>query len=445
VTEGQKGKEAGPVPQEAKHPVKVQGRWTWTNPAVWTERMLKALEEGVQGGRWYSLMDKVSSPRTLIVGFEAVKANKGAPGIDHQTIEMFEARMEEEVKRLSDELKAGTYRPKAVRRTWIRKPGSAEKRPLGIPTIRDRVVQAALRSVIEPIYEQGFADQSYGFRPERGCKDALRRVDELLKQGHVYVVDADLKGYFDTIPHEPWVGLVEKKIADGKVLHLIQKFLDGEVMDGLERWTPERGSPQGAVISPLLSNIYLDPIDHLMKAEGYEMVRYADDIVVLCRSAEKAQQALETVRRWTEQAGLTLHPTKTHVVNASQRGQGFDFLGYHFERGYRWPREKSLKKLQDSIREKTGRGNGHSLKVIIKSVNRTLRGWLEYFKHSHGSFCALDKWVRMRLRSILRRRHGRKGRGRGLDHQRWTNIFFAAQGLVSLSDSHRRLRQSRAG
>jgi RNA-directed DNA polymerase len=406
--------------------------------------MLEALERGVEGGRWYSLIDKVMKPLTLWAAFQAVLRNKGAAGVDHQTVEMFEERWGTEVERLAKELGEGTYQPKPVKRVWIPKPGSAEKRPLGIPAVRDRVVQAALRSVLEPIFEKEFAAHSYGFRPKRGCKDALRRVDWLLKQGHVHVVDADLKSYFDTIPHERLMQRVAEKVSDGEVLRLIQKFLDVDVMDGLERWTPEQGSPQGAVISPLLSNIYLNPLDHLMAERGWEMVRYADDFVILCRSAEEAARALETVKRWTEQEGLTLHPTKTRVVDASQPG-GFDFLGYHFERGYRWPREKSLRKLRDSLREKTRRTNGNSLRVIIKNINATLSGWLQYFKHSHGSFRDIDKWLRMRLRSVLRKRLGRDGRGRGHDHHRWPNKFFEQMGLLSLESAHRTLRQSRAG
>jgi len=445
VTEQKKGIQSGAVPEKASPPDRIRDRWSWTNPLVWTERMLTALERGVRGGQWYSLMDKVDDLRTLTSAFEQVRGNKGAAGVDHQTVEMFEERVDAEVEKLANELRDGRYRPKALRRAWIPKPGSSGERPLGIPTVRDRVVQTALKMVLEPIYEREFAEQSYGFRPQRGCKDALRRVDVLLKEGHVHVVDADLKSYFDTIPHEALMERVEAKVSDGAVLALVERFLDAEVMDGLKSWTPEAGSPQGAVISPLLSNIYLDSLDQQMKAEGFEMVRYADDFVVLCRSAEEATRALERIRQWTEQSGLTLHPTKTRVVDASQEGGGFDFLGYHFERGYRWPRKKSLQKLKDAVRAKTRRTNGNSLRVIVSMLNGTLRGWFEYFKHSHGTFRDLDSWIRMRLRSILRKRHHRKGRGRGLDHHRWPNAYFAQVGLVSLDASRRALRQSRAG
>ena len=245
-------------------------------------------------------------------------------------------------------------------------------------------------------------------------------------------MDADLKSYFDTIPHAALMDWVREKVADGRVLGLLEAFLTQKVMETAKGWTPEEGTPQGAVISPLLSNLYLNPLDHHMEESGAGMVRYADDFVILCRSEAEARETLEQVRQWTVSAGLKLHPVKTRIVDATQEG-GFDFLGYHFERGYRWPREKSLKKFNDTIRAKTRRNHGQSLAAIVTDLNRTLRGWFEYFKHSHRTtFPRLDQWLRMRLRSILRRRQGRKGRGRGLDHQRWPNAFFAEQGLLSL-------------
>jgi RNA-directed DNA polymerase len=324
----------------------------------------------------------------------------------------------------------------------IPKPGGKEKRPLGIPTVRDRVVQAALLAVLEPIFERDFAAHSYGFRPNRGCLDALRRVDNLLKAGYSWVVDADLKGYFDSIPHSPLKQRVAEKVSDGKVLKLVDAFLTAKVMETAEGWTPQKGTPQGAVVSPLLSNIYLDPLDQKMATKGIEMVRYADDFVILCRSEAEAKQALGQVQEWTVSAGLQLHPQKTRIVDARQAG-GFDFLGYHFERGICWPRTKSLRKFKDTVRAKTPRGNGHSLDAIIADLNRSLKGWFEYFKHSHTpTFPRLDQWVRMRLRSILRRRHHRRGQGRGWDHRRWPNAFFAEHGLLSLADAHAQLRQS---
>src|SRR2546425_4691958 len=404
--------EVRPTPVlEAKQVGEAQARWAWTEPAVWTERMLTALEVGVKGGIWFSLIDKVYKPRNLRAAFAQVKANQGAAGVDHQTIEMFEAILETNLTRVSQQLADGSYRPQAVRRQWIAKPGSSEQRPLGIPTVRNRVVETALCNVLEPIFERDFAEHSYGFRPGRGCKDALRRVDHLLKAGNTWVVDADLQSYFDTIPKQKLLERVAEKVADSRVLELVEAMLQTEVMEGLAHWTPAAGTPQGAVISPLLSNIYLDPLDHELAGSGYEMVRYADDFVILCRSEAVARAALAKVQRWTAQAGLRLHPDKTRIVDATQPG-GFDFLGYHFERGYRWPRAKSLKKFKDTIRAKTGRRHGHSLTHIITEVNQTARGWFEYFKHSQRRiFSSLDSWIRMRLRSLLRQRAGRKGRG----------------------------------
>ena len=313
------------VPFPAKQAGQGPTRWWWTEPAVWTERMLTALQRGVKGGVWYSLIDKVYAPRNLAAAWARVQANAGAAGCDGQSIAAFAAQAEWHLRQLHEQLRTGSYRPQPVRRVWIDKPGSTEQRPLGIPAVRDRVVQTALRQVLEPIYEAGFAEPSYGFRPGRGCLDALRRVEA------------------------------------------------------------------------------------------------------------EAEQALADVRRLVEGRGLTLHPTKTRLVDASQAG-GFDFLGYHFERGYRWPRAKSLDKLKDKIRELTPRTHGHALEQIVGRLNATLRGWFHYFKYSHRTtFPRLDKWVRLRVRSILRRRAGGHGCGRGRAHQRWPNAYFGTLGLFDLT------------
>lgn len=433
--------EPTPVPEAATQVGDILLRWSWTEHAVWTERMLTALEQGVKGNCWFSLIDKVYSEKNLLAALTKVSTNGGAPGVDHVTVEQFDRDWKTNLERLSGQLRMGTYRPQAVRRTHIPKPGSRETRPLGIPTVRDRVVQGAVRHVLEPIFEREFAEHSYGFRPRRGCQDALRRVDHLLKQGYGYVVDADLKSYFDTIPHGPLMDRVRERIADGRVLALIESFLTAGIMDGLKEWTPEAGAPQGAVLSPLLSNIYLNPLDHLMAAQGFQMVRYADDFVILCRTAEDAQRALEQVQQWTALAGLTLHPTKTRIVDA--RTDGFAFLGYDFQGDARRPREKSRQKLQDTVREKTKRTNGHSLATIIADLNQTLVGWFAYFQHSRQySFTDLDRWIRMRLRSILRKRIGLRGRGRGKDHRRWPNSYFAERRLFDLTTAHALTRQS---
>lgn len=426
----------GTRPRDRTKPAEdVRLRWSWTEPSVWTDRMLTALEEGVKGGQWHTLIDKVYSLRNLEASATQVARNQGAAGVDHVTVHAFGARLHDELTKVIEDLRAGTYRPQAVRRVHIPKPGTHQTRPLGIPTVRDRVVQAAVVHVIEPIFERDFAAHSYGFRPGRGCKDALRRVDELLKAGYVYVVDADLKSYFDTIPHDRLMRRLQGKIADSRLLGLIASFLKAGILDGMTEWSPEAGAPQGAVLSPLLSNVYLNPLDHLMAESGFEMVRYADDFVIMCRTAAEAARALELVGHWTAENGLTLHPTKTKIVEA--RTEGFDFLGYRFVNERRYVRRKSLEKFKDTIRAKTGRTRGDSLGTIIASVNPTLRGWFEYFQHSYRTtFRNLDGWVRMRLRSVLRRRQGKRGRGRGVDHQRWPNAFFAAQGLFSLVNAH---------
>ena len=400
--------------------------------------MLATLETGIEGGKWFRLIDKVWSAKNLAGSLQKVVAKGGSAGIDNQSARAVGEHQEQTIQKLEQELRAGQYQPRAVKRVWIPKPGSQEKRPLGVPTVRDRIVQGAVLQVIEPIFEREFAAQSYGFRAGRGCKDALRRVEELLRSGKHWVVDADLKSYFDTIPHGRLMERVGEKVSDGKVLSLIEGMLQAGVMDSVEGWqATKQGSPQGAVISPLLSNIYLNGLDWKMTRNGCEMVRYADDFVVLCSSQEEAQKALEQISQWVEENGLKLHPTKTRLVDASQRG-GFDFLGYHFEREKKWPRKKSLSKLKDAIRSKTPRNNGRSMKAICADLNLTLKGWFEYFKHSTPHvFESIDGYVRGRLRSILRHQTKRKGRASGIDQLRWPNTYFSAVGLFSL-------RQARA-
>jgi RNA-directed DNA polymerase len=403
--------------------------------------MLTTLEQGIEGGQWFRLLDKVFSERNLWAAFQQVAAKDGAAGVDHVSVAQFERGLPETIWEVSDQLKHGTYQPQPIRRVHIPKPGTNETRPLGIPTVRDRTVQAAVVNVIEPIFERDFAEHSYGFRPGRGCKDALRRVDGLLKRGYAFVVDADLKGYFDSIPHARLMARLKEKIADGPVLSLIERFLKATILDGMEEWSPATGAPQGAVLSPLLSNIYLDPLDHLVARSGFAMVRYADDFVILCRTPEEASRALELVRTWVSENGLTLHPTKTKVVDA--RAVGFDFLGYHFESGTRRPREKSLAKLKETIRAKTRRTNGDSLAQVITSLNRTLRGWFEYFKHSQRrTFGRIDGMIRRRLRCLLHHRAGRRRHGAGYANIRWPTAFFADQGLFSLEKAHALARQS---
>lgn len=412
--------------------------WWWVERCVWTKAMLTRLTKNESADRvWFRLRDKTDSPANLQRAFEKVWGNRGSAGADGQTVAHFARHEGEELQRLHEQLREGSYRPQPVRRAWIPKPGSKEKRPLGIPAVRDRIVQGALRHVLEPIFEMEFAVESYGFRPGKGAKDALRRVDTLLKAGHDWVVDADLKSYFDTIPQERLMALVQERVADGAVLALVESFLSAGVMEEAKDWQPtERGTPQGGVISPLLANLYLNPLDHQMAGQGYEMVRYADDFVILCRTEAEAQAALVAVQTWVSGAGLTLHPEKTRIVDATQRG-GFDFLGYHFERGRRWPRKKSLTKLKERLRAKTSRLDGRRLEDIVKDVNRSLRGWYGYFQHSKAStFKTVDGYLRRRLRSVLQWRRDGRGDGLGAAHQRWSNEWFAQCGLLSLAAEH---------
>ncbi len=437
------------VPTTARRGGEVSGRWAWTEPSVWTGRMLTALEEGVKGGVWFSLIDKVWADRNLRASDRKVGSNAGAPGVDQVTVEVFGDDLDRNVGNLAAGLRAGSYEPPPIRRVYIPKPGRPEQRPLGIPTVRDRVVPGAIRHVLEPIFEKAFAPHRYGFRPGRGCEDAPRRVDELLGGGFGYVVDVDLKSYFDTIPHDRLLGRVRERIAAERILQLIGSVLKAGIFDGLDEWEPEAGAPQGAVLSPLLSNIYLNPLDHRMASEGFEMVRYADDLVILCRTPADAEQALARVRQWCSAEGLVVHPTKTTIVDV--RTSGFDFLGYHFAttRGgqrTRWPREKSLAKFKEAVRTKTKRTDGRALPCIITDLNRMLRGWFGYFRHSNRTtFTNLDGWIRGRLRSLLRWRAGGEGRGRGRDHQRWPNAFFAAHGYFSLEVAHVAVGQSPCG
>lgn len=410
---------------------------------VWSEKMLMALEQGVKGNVWFSLIDKIGADRTLELAWEKVRSNAGACGVDGISVGRFAKDSQSRLLAVKEHLKGGTYRPKPVKRVMIPKPGSSELRPLGIPTVTDRVVQTAARMVIEPIFEREFAEHSYGFRPGRGCKDALRRVDELLKSGFVHVVDVDIKGYFDSIPHQRLMELVKERVADGRVLALIESFLKQKVMDPLgwiEAEEQDEGTPQGGVISPLLANIYLNPLDHQMSKEGHQMVRYADDMVILCPSAEIAETVLENLREWSAQAGLELHPEKTKIVDMGQPKAFFEFLGYKFWRSktsgaiLRFIRPKSEKKFKAAIKPLTRRTSGQSLTAIIQRLRPKLQGFYGYFKHAGvDSLEAMDGWIRGRLRGILRRRKGLRGRGRGIDHQRWNNRYFAELGLFSLA------------
>jgi RNA-directed DNA polymerase len=418
--------------------------WWWAEASIWTDRMVSALGNGVKGGKWFSMVDKAIRPATLEAAWRKVERNKGAAGVDGQGIERFAAGAERYLAELHENLKNGSYRPSPVKRVDIPK-GGGQTRPLGIPTIKDRIVQTALKMAIEPIFEVQFRPGSYGFRPGRSCKDALREVDRLLKEGFTHVVDADLKSYFDMIPHDRLMARVGEAISDGRVLALIDGFLAQEIMSDMARWRPTTGTPQGAVLSPLLANIYLHPLDLLMEQSGRRMMRYADDFVILCRTADEARAVLRDIESWTTANGLTLHPDKTRIVDSRQPGQGFDFLGYRFEAGRRLVRKKSLKAFKDRVRAKTMRSRGDSLARIIAELNPTLRGWFGYFKHAAPfQLRYLDGFVRRRLRAVLRKQDKRPGPGRcQADHQRWPNAFFAEQALFTLAAALEYARHSR--
>jgi len=411
---------------------------------IWTENMLAALDNGVKGGKWFSLIDKVYSETTLWLAWEQVQSNNGSAGIDQISVERFEANASNYLHELYETLKEGTYKPQAVKRVYIPKLGG-KRRPLGIPVVKDRIVQTAIKLVIEPIFENEFLESSYGFRPERGCKDALRQVEHLLKAGYVWVLDADLKSYFDTIPHNELMRHLESKVSDSKLLHLIKSYLKQDIVDDLERWTPETGTPQGAVLSPLLANIYLHPLDQMLTQAGYQSVRYADDFVILCKSQQEAEIALVKVQEWVEEFRLELHPDKTHLGNCSQKGEGFEFLGYRFEAGRRYVRKKSLMSFRDKVRAKTKRNRPGSLKEIIDDLNPMLRGWFGYFKHAHqNTFKANDSFVRRRLRALILRRNKKKGWGMNINaHRKYPNTYFAKLELFTSHEAWTIACQSR--
>jgi RNA-directed DNA polymerase len=301
-------------------------------------------------------------------------------------------------------------------------------------------VQTALVHVIEPILDATFHERSFGFRHGRGCRQALHCVEQLLEAGYVYVVDADLKGYFDTIPKDRLLEIVQQSISDRRVLGLVKQFLDQGIIEELRTWTPEAGVPQGAVLSPVLANAYLNPLDHRLSEIGYQMVRYADDFVILCRAPEEAEAALAEVRTWVTQQGLTLHPDKTHIVDS--REKSFSLLGYSFRGKLRFPREKSHQKLVDKIREMTPRKSGESLDVMIQQLNRSIQGWFNYFRHCHWSiFKKYDEMIRRRLRRTLLKRHRRNPKHLSRNH-RWPNAYSTERGLHSLNTAHVRFVQS---
>lgn len=289
---------AVPPVNGAKQAGETRSQWEWAEPAVWTDKMLEALDTGVKGGKWFSLVDKVRGMGNLQSVFRSVERNDGACGVDNISVRAFGRDLGKQLERLQKELREGSYCPRPARRKWIDKPGSGKKRPLGIPTVRYRVVETALKHVLEPIFEHGFSENSHGFRPGRSCKSALSQVDGLLDEGNLTVLEVDIQGFFDHIDHGQLLGLVSEKVSDGRVLALVRSMLERGVLDEGRLYETEEGTPQGGVISPLLANIYLDGLDHLMEESGHRMVRYADDFVILCRDAGEAETCLAMVTQW---------------------------------------------------------------------------------------------------------------------------------------------------
>jgi RNA-directed DNA polymerase len=371
----------------------------------------------------HSLVDKVYQMKNLVMAWEKVKANGGSGGIDGQSIEDFEQVREHELQRLHESLKTGTYRSLPVRRHLIPKPGQPGKfRPLGIPVIYDRVCQQAMVNRLEPIFEPVFDDANFGYRRGRSTKDALRKIWGELQEGCEWVVDADLKDFFGSVDHGKLMTLVSRRVTDGRVLCLIEDMLKaGYVIDGT-RVSTESGTPQGGVISPLLSNILLTPFDWEMRQNGYRLTRYADDWVVTCRSRAEAQAALAAAARILEKLGVTLHEGKTRIVHVTH---GFEFLGYKIKRGrglnlpahkiqsgakpgglYAYPREKSIQKFKDVVRVRTRRKIPMDTQELIEWLNPVIRGWGRHFAKAHVRklFHRLDRWIVRRLWSHRHKR-----------------------------------------
>ena len=340
--------------------------------------------------------------RLMHLAFKAVKRNRGAAGIDKVSVKMFEANLDENLAALMKDLKAGTFRPRPLRRKMISKgPGTTKLRPLGIPVVRDRVAQEVIRRLLAPIFEPQFHDASFGFIPKRNCHQAIERVLELHGQGYRVVLDADIQGFFDQIPHPVIMAAVAAEVADGNILRLVEKFLTAGVMENGVFKPTTVGTPQGGVISPLLANIVLNHLDWKLHEAGYRFARYADDFVIVCQTNEQAQEALTLVEHvLTTDLGLTLSPEKTKITTY---GKGYEFLGFFLSSRSRRMRDKSVQKFKAKVRELTIRKHNLDPQVIEK-LNRVIRGTAQYFgttfSTNRWSFQKLDSWIRMRLRCM---------------------------------------------
>jgi RNA-directed DNA polymerase len=377
----------------------------------------------------HSLTGRIT-PELMRKAWKSVRRNRGAAGIDKVSIQMFEANLEQNLQALMKDLKSGTYKPTLLRRVYIPKgPGKTGLRPLGIPVVRDRIAQEVDRRLLEPIFEPQFHPASFGFRKFRNCHQALQALLDLIKKGYRWVVDADIKGFFDNIDHELIMHLVRCEVADGKVLDRLQSYLGSGVLeDGLPRPTV-KGTPQGGVISPLLANIVLNHLDWRLQSEGFQFVRYADDFVVLCRTKDEAEKALAFTHRVIEQElALQLHPDKTQVVHYLQ---GFDFLGFHIAHHSCRMRDKAVEKFKDKVREITTRSHNLDPDAIGK-LNRVIRGTVNYFGPPFATgqdlFEKLDRWIRKRIRCMKFKRI------RMMDNARLLNKHIAKRGLLSCYD-----------
>ena len=403
--------------------------------------------------RFHALYDKICRDDILQTAWKRVKANRGVAGVDGQTIQDIEEKgVDVFIDQIKQELHEGRHRPQAVRRCWIEKPGKSEKRPLGIPAVRDRVVQMAIKIVIEPIFEADFYPCSFGFRPKRSAHDANEVIRQTANKGYEWVVDTDIKSYFDTIDHGKLMTMVGERISDRRMLKLIRKFLKAGVLEDGKVRALTTGTPQGGVISPLMANIYLNYLDKIWMERCQDigiLVKYADDLLILCRSKMKAQEALRRLNLVMEQLGLQLHPDKTRLVSLRNGQEGFDFLGFHhrkirswrYNKCYlqRWPGRKAVKAVRDKIRSVVGSRQGlhRSLKDVIAKLNPILRGWGNYFAVGNSSrqFQKIDSCVQERLLLFVSKKHAKRGRGWGT---RWRHINFRAEGLYYLSGTVRR-------
>jgi RNA-directed DNA polymerase len=366
------------------------------------KRSLRVVQNSKKKRKWYSLMDKLWNYQNLEQSFYDVKKNRGSHGVDKVTIKEYEIELEHNLRVLQESLRLKTYRTKPVRRVYIPK-ADGTKRPLGIPTVEDRILQAATKRILEPIFEQKFLNCSFGFRPNRSAHMAIDKIRQDLMDGYTFVIDADIRTYFDSIPHDKLINFIKEEVVDSSVLALILQFLKSGILENGIFYESEKGSPQGGVISPLLANIYLHTLDEMMMERGHRITRYADDFVICCKSRKGAERVLRTVVKLLEEKlGLKFHPDKTKIVDNYE--EPFIFLGYVFKNGYfHSPSDKAVKKFKKSIIDVTKRNQTVNLEEFVKRrLNPIIRGWGRYFGigFSKTLFQKMDSWIRRRLRMI---------------------------------------------